>query len=95
MIKILIITDNVEQWVQKLTGQLSHYKCDKNRDSIMIRCDLFSFEVRKSFPMNMRGSCYSCAVLDKGIDPRIEYETLMPTVKASIIKTRNYWMAIK
>ena len=32
MIKILIITDNVEQWVQKLTGQLSHYKCDKKLD---------------------------------------------------------------
>lgn len=95
MIKILILTENIEQWLQKLASELNHYRCNRNRDVIIVKCDTLTFEIRKSFPINMRGSCYSCAVLDKGIDAKMEYEALMPCVKASIIKTRNYWLAIK
>lgn len=95
MIHILILTNDIDEWLFRITKEIHHCRCDRLRDSMRVTSELFVFEIRSSFLISARGLCYSCAILDKELDRKIECENLQPCVKASVITTNKYWESSK
>lgn len=92
MIKILILTSNISEWVAKVCKNLSDYSARKlnNGKVVLISSDMFRFEIREAFQESVKGSCHSCAILDTYISDEIERYVVRPCVKSSIIHTNNY-----
>ena len=84
MIKILILTEDRDTWVQKITSELRSYTCRQ------IQSGLFFFEIRSHYSENCKGECWSCVILDQYIPHELEVCVLRPCVKNSIIRTKNY-----
>lgn len=89
MIKIFILTDDIEGWTAKLESEFTTSKIVKRRNEVFIQTEIFRFCIKKYFSESMRGYAFSCAILDKPIDYRLECDVLMPCVKCSLIKTKN------
>jgi len=91
-IKVLIVTDNLEEWFNKVVESLAYnIAARKDKDVYLISCGLFYVEIRNSFPLNMRGACYSCCVMDKFLGHDIQDCILEPSVKAQFQYTNNYY----
>lgn len=90
VIKILILTEDRDTWVQKITSELRSCTCRKMRNTYQIQSELFYFEIRSYYSKNSRGERWSCAILDKYIPHELEVCVLCPCVKSSIIRTKNY-----
>ena len=95
MNRILILTDDVEAWAVKITHDLQSYQCRKRRYEVEISTELFYFVIKSAISEASRGSCWSCAILDKFIPMELEYTVLAPCVKASMIRTGNYFKQIQ
>ena len=91
-IKILILTDNKNYWLQRVTQNLNKFeKCKVINDEYYIKTDLFSFEIISAIrEPNIRGKRYSCAILDKAIHPDVEYNIITHCTQG-IIKTEGYY----
>lgn len=75
MIKILILTEDRDTWVQKITSELRSCTCRK---------------MLNPYSENCKGECWSCVILDQYIPHELEVCVLRPCVKNSIIRTKNY-----
>ena len=69
MIKILIISDDLEYWCDKITSEIKEYRLEKRKGLIIIYSDMFIFEILDyidvKYPL---GKKYSCCILDKYIE---------------------------
>ena len=90
MIKILILTEDRDTWVKKITAELCSYTCRKMLNMYQIQSGLFFFEIQSHYSDNCKGQCWSCVVLDRYIPYELEVCVLRPCVKNSIIRTKNY-----
>ena len=91
-IKILIITDNPDEWIAKIIANVKDYAIRKRYlNSYEIDTVLFRFSIRTSFPDNMRGACYSCAIIDKPIDKDTEIRVRY-CVKTPMMRTDKYFV---
>ncbi len=90
MIEILILTEDRDTWVQKITSELRSCTCRKMRNTYQIQSGLFFFEIRSHYSENCKGECWSCVILDQYIPHELEVCVLRPCVKSSIIRTKNY-----
>lgn len=91
-IKILIITDNPDEWIAKIIANVKDYAIRKRYlNSYEIDTALFRFSIRTSFSDNMRGACYSCAIVDKSIDRDMD-NRIRCCVKAPIMRTDKYFV---
>lgn len=90
MIEILILTEDRDTWVQKITSELRSYTCCKMLNTYQIQSGLFFFEIRSHYSENCKGKCWSCVILDQYIPHELEVCVLRPCVKNSIIRTKNY-----
>lgn len=92
MIKILILTDNIDEWVDKLSKELSAatMKIVRRKDMTIIQTEIFRFQIQNKFLESVRGNAFSCTILDNEIDERIEFNVIAPCLKGSIIRTENY-----
>ncbi len=90
VIKILILTEDRDTWVQKITSELHSCTCRKMLNTYQIQSGLFFFEIRSHYSENCRGQCWSCVILDQYIPHELEVCVLHPCVKNSIIRTKNY-----
>lgn len=95
MIKILILTNDRDVWAQRIISALYDYCFRKTVESYSIQNSLFYFEIRSYFPDGYKGSCWSCAILDKFIPIELEQCVLYPCIKEQIIRTQNYWIEQK
>ena len=90
VIKILILTEDRDTWVQKITSELRRCNCRKMLKPYQIQSGLFFFEIRSHYSENCKGECWSCVILDQYIPHELEVCVLRPCVKNSIIRTKNY-----
>jgi len=91
-IKILIVTDDITRWLQDVANSLSNNVKSKKYDDIYYISDgLFNVEIRNRYPLNMRGACYSCCILDKFLGHDIQDCVLEPCVKGYLQYTPNYY----
>jgi len=91
-IKILVITDNLEEWLEHFMSNLSNnVKSKKYDDTYYISDGLFNVEIRSKYPLNIRGACYSCCILDKFLGHDIQDCILEPCIKGYLQYTPNYY----
>lgn len=95
MIDVLIVTDDLEGWLTKVCYSLNDYRCCKRRDEITIVTEMFRITIKSKFLESFRGSCWSCAILDKFIPHDLLWQCVEPSVKASIRYTNNYYKQYK
>ena len=97
MIKILVLTEDFDAWLQKITSELRGYSIRENRalNTYKIQSDLFYFEIRSFYSANFRGENWSCAILDKYIPHELEVCVLRPCVKQAVIRTKNYQIGLE
>lgn len=90
-IKILILTDNKNYWLQRVTQNLNKFEdCKVFNGDYHIATDLFVFEIISIMDKNVRGRRYSCAIIDKKIHPDVEYNIITHCTQG-IIKTEGYY----
>jgi len=89
VIKILILTEDRDTWVQKITSELRSCTCRKMLNPYQIQSGLFFFEIRSHYSENCKGECWSCVILDQYIPHELEVCVLRPCVKSSIIRTKK------
>ncbi len=90
MIKILILTDNIDEWVDKLVKELPAATIIRQKSMTIIQTETFRFQIQKSLFESMRGYALSCVILDNKIDDDVEFDMIIPSLKGSIIRTKNY-----
>lgn len=92
MIKILVLTDDFEKWIEKFEENL---KVNWNRGisykrkyEMVLRNDLFSIEIRDRISENCRGKVIDVVILDKWIEAEKEWilRSLMGH-RNSVVKT--------
>lgn len=93
MIKIFILTDDIEGWTAKLENEFTASKIVKHRNEAFIQTEIFYFHIKKYFSDSMRGYAFSCAIIDKPIDYELERNVLRPCVKRSIITTKDCYLS--
>ena len=65
MIKILIYTDNISLWENKISNSLFEPCIKKTKSETKIYNEIFHIIILSQLPLNSRGQCYSCAIVDK------------------------------
>lgn len=89
MLNILLLTDGVEYWKEKLCKLFSSYTISTDNNCVYITTCLASITIRSTVPLNKH---YNCIVLDRLVT-RNEFKTLSqmnPTDFPSIVKTSGY-----
>lgn len=89
-ITILILTENISNWKNRILKNLKILKYKKCVNGLIIETDLFVFKLMSTFPINSKASVYSIAILDKYIDSDIEYNIIRPCVKRHILYGDNF-----
>lgn len=91
-IKILILTDNIPIWKNKIQKNIKIISYMKSKDSnrLIIASDMFIFEIMSMFNEKIRANYYTCAVFDKALDSNTEFNIIRPHVKDQIIYTHNF-----
>ena len=90
MINGLIVSDNMEEWVNKLNESLKTCTFIKTESSIRVINSLFYIVIQRYFNKSCRGMCYNFAIVDKPLSFTLLKDVLTPTVKAPIIYTSRY-----
>lgn len=90
MINGLIVSDNIEEWANKLNESLKTCTFIKTKRSIRVINSLFCIVIQRYFNENCRGMCYNFAIVDKPLSFTLLKNILAPTVKAPIIYTSRY-----
>lgn len=91
-IKILIITDKVVDWSDKVRGEFKNVVREiRRRNFCQIYTGCFIFTIQSWLNESERVQAWSCAVLDKYISSDVENNVLRPSVKALIQKTQSYY----
>lgn len=90
MINGLIVSDNMEEWADKLNEGLKTCTFIRTKYSIRIVNSLFHITIQRYFNESCRGMCYNFAIVDKPLSFSLLRNILIPIVKAPIIYTSRY-----
>lgn len=90
MINGLIVSDNIEEWANKLNESLKTCTFIRTKRSIRVINSLFCIVIQRYFNESCRGMCYNFAIVDKPLSFTLLKNILAPTVKAPIIYTFRY-----
>lgn len=91
-INILVVTDNVNGWINKICGEFKSVNKIRMGNSYRIFTELFNFDIRSTFDENSgRGNAWTCAILDKYISRDVEHRVLLPQVKLTAQRTLTYY----
>lgn len=86
LIKILIISDDIEKWLSFFRGCL----VVKNKNNITIRGGWFYINLRSRIHENARGEKFDKIIVDKTIPDEVLYTIIEPMVKVpKIIYTKD------
>ena len=89
MIKILIITDDFDKWLNYIKRQVN---IDKEKRSVtegLLINNLFYFSLRHNISSSSRGEAWSHVILDKEVDYELERSVLIPAIKHNITRNTN------
>lgn len=95
-IKILVVTDDFEKWIEKFEASL---KIDFSRgvswirkNEVMLGNELFQIQMKTHVSENCRGLDPNIIIVDKEIESRVEDEILKPLLghSGSYIRGDNY-----
>lgn len=90
MINGLIISNDMEEWVNKLNEGLKTCTFIRTKHSIRVINSLFCITIQRYFNENCRGRRYNFAVVDKPLPSSLLRKVLIPIVTAPIIYTSKY-----
>lgn len=90
MIEILVITENITEWVAKFTNCMELEVYRRTSRDVYLKNQIFVIYIQSFATEFMRGHKWNTIILDKPIDKRIEREVLLPQLNWNIIKTNNY-----
>lgn len=80
MIRILIYTDDKDEWFDKICNEVNIVHKYKTREKYWLESELFYFEILSKYPETCRGKRFSFSIIDKEIDKdtliRINYATI-------------------
>ena len=86
LIKILIISDDIEKWLSFFRGCL----VVKNKNNITIRGGWFYINLRSRIHENARGEKFDKIIVDKIIPDEVLYTIIAPMVKVpKIVYTKD------
>ena len=86
LIKILIISDDVEKWLSFFKG----YLVVKNKNNITIRGGWFYIHLRSIIHENARGEKFDKIIVDKTIPDEVLYTIIAPMIKVpKIVYTKD------
>ena len=86
LIKILIISDDIEKWLSFFRGCL----VVKNKNNITIRGGWFYIHLRSIIHENARGEKFDKIIVDKTIPDEVLYTIIAPMVKVpKIVYTKD------
>lgn len=88
MIKILIITNNVFNWIDKIVDNSREYIVKKSNGILFINTPLLYVAITSEINDRSRGQKWNTIVLDKDISYEIYQQILLPSL-CSIIDLRN------
>lgn len=91
MINGLIISDDMEEWVNKLNEGLKTCTFIRTKRSIRVTNSLFCITIQRYFNESCRGMCYNFAIIDRPLSFTLLKNVLIPIVKAPIIYTPKYY----
>lgn len=86
LIKILIISDDIEKWLSFFRGCL----VVKNKNNITIRGGWFYINLRSRIHENARGEKFDKIIVDKTIPDEVLYTIIEPMVKVPKITYTKY-----
>ena len=89
MIRILIITDNVFNWVDKIFDNSREYVVRKSNEILFINTPLLYVEITSEIDDRSRGQRWNTIILDKDVSAEIYQQILLPSLW-SIIDLRNH-----
>lgn len=88
MIKIMIITDDITEWVQKIKDNIANCNIRKQPSGYyFIYNELFNIIIQSNPVFNIRGREFSCIIIDKYISSVTKELDLRPLLKHSLIET--------
>lgn len=90
MINGLIVSDNMEEWADKLNEGLKTCTFIRTKYSIRVVNSLFRITIQRYFNENCRGMRYNFAIVDKPLPFSLLRKVLIPIVTAPIIYTSRY-----
>mgnify|MGYP003303346373 CR=1 FL=1 len=88
MIRILIITNNVLNWIDKIAGNSREYIFRKSNEILFINTPLFYVAITSEINDRSRGQRWNTIILDKDVSDKIYQQILLPSLW-SIIDLRN------
>lgn len=91
MIKILVITEDITEWVAKFTNCMELEVYRRTSRDVYLKNQIFVIYIQSFATEFMRGYRWNTIILDKPIDRRIEREILLPYLNWCTIKTDNYY----
>lgn len=68
MINILIYTDNVQEWFEKISENIKPERASLSRTNTFVLNNLIRFDIVSYIKENIRGKKYHLAVIDKQIN---------------------------
>ena len=86
LIKILIISDDIEKWLSFFRG----YHIVTTKNDITIQGDWFYIRLRNKISDNIRGEKYDKIVVDKFISDKLLYTVITPMISVPKIMYTKY-----
>ena len=84
MIKILILTDDLQKWYRFILIMMQIDTTILRERYIEMRNKMFAFHIRKDFPESMRGAAFAHVIEDKEIDVEDFCHLILPTIKQRV-----------
>ena len=91
MFRVLIYTDNTEDWFRKIISNVSNYNYLRTRSGYFIQNELFIIDIVCSFPIETRGKKIANVIFDKPTNKET-YERIIVSMPfgCSLVKTENF-----
>lgn len=95
MIKVYILSDDFEKWIEKIRKSVRIVGRYRNRNEafLMDEENLISFEIHRNWSENERGKIADVVVLDKMIEEEKVWRMKASLLghRGSVVRTEGYW----
>lgn len=88
MIRILIITNNIRNWIDKIVDNSREYVFRKSNNTLFVDTPLLHVAITPCVDDRSRGQRWNAIVLDKDVSDEIYQQILLPSLWP-IIDLRN------
>lgn len=90
MIRVLVLTDDVPEWVNKFHQCLFTVRERRTKEGYHLQNPLFAVDIEKDAEYQLAGSRYSHIIVDKPVSLDYERTVLEPFIMMNIEHTKQY-----